>query len=316
MTVSGVFRDPADGYSVSAATRARVEAAAASLGYRPSSVARAMRSRYFHNIGLFALKGPKWIQLFPSSFAGIFDVLTEKSYHLTLTSLPPDTDPSLGRLPKAFAEECIDALIVDTTLGVPRETRRLVAAAAFPTVYLNHRDKVNAVYIEDENAATEATRYLLKKGYKRIGFFSFNSRLRDEHYSFEERRRAYFNAMSAAGLPAFEHSPPDHGFDAAAEMLTGKPKPEAYVCYSDNDAIYLQRATTALGMRIPDDLAIVTFQGHAYGFSPVPLTMMLNPWYDMGRAAAEMAIKAGQIGKRAEIPAQAFAATLQVGKSA
>lgn len=316
MTVSGVFRDPSDGYSVMPETRARVEAAAAKLGYRPNSVARAMRNRHFHDIGLLVVKPPEYLRTMPATMAGVFDELNSANYQLTMIGLPPDTGAE--RLPKSFAERCIDALIVDHTMGVPREIRQLVSNAAFPHVALNHRDAVNAVYIDDLGAAVEATRLLITRGRQRIAFFSFETRLRDQHYSFDERRRGYFTSMGEAGLPAREISLPDRlegGHAAAIEVLRRTPRPDALLCYSDADAVYVQRALLLLGLRVPEDIALVTFQGDAYGYSPVDLTMMRIPWYQIGRVAAAMALAAAKTGPRAEVPAREFKTTLSLGRS-
>jgi DNA-binding LacI/PurR family transcriptional regulator len=315
MTVSGVLRDPADGYPVTPETRARVEAAAAKLGYRPNRVARAMRNRHFHDIGLLVVKPPQYLPMMPPAMAGVFDELNAAHYQLTLIGLPPGT--SADRLPKSFAERSIDALIVDYSMGVPREIRQLVTSTAFPHVALNHRDEVNAVFIDDYTAAVEATRSLVERQRKRIAFFSFETRLRDQHYSFDERRRGFFTAMSEAGLPAREISVPERpgGHKVAIEMLRGTPRPDALVCYSDADAVFVQRALLRLQLRVPDDVALVSFQGDAYGYSPVELTMMRIPWYQIGGAAAAMALEAAKAGSNAEIPSREFKAVLSLGRS-
>lgn len=315
MTVSGVFRDPSDGYPVNPETRARVQAAAAQLGYRPNSVARAMRNRSFHDIGLLVVKPPRYLRTTPYSMAGVFDVLNEKNYQLTLIGLPPDISPE--RVPKSLGERCIDSLIVDHTMGVSREISSVVTAAAFPAVSLNHNGPVNSVHVDDNESCGELTRHLISRGYKRIAFFSYSANHRDAHYSFEERRKAYFIAMAEAGLAAREISVPERpqGHLAAAEIFRQKPFPDAVVAYSDFDAVFLQRPLTALGLKVPDDVAIATFQTDAFGYSTVDLTLMRIPWYEMGRAAADMAIEAAAAGMRVELPSRAFKAEIYVGAS-
>jgi LacI family transcriptional regulator len=274
-----------------------------------------MRSRHFHDIGLLVVKPPEYLKPMPGAMAGIFDELNAASYQLTLIGLPSAT--AVERLPRSFAERCIDSLIVDHSMGVPREIRQIVSSAAFPSVALNHRDAANAVYVDDFAAAREATRVLIEHGRRKIAFFSFETRLRDQHYSFDERRRAYFTTMSEAGLAARELSVPERpdGHAVVSEVMGSSSRPDALLCYSDADAVFVQRSLVQLGLRIPKDVAIVTFQGDAYGYSTVELTMMRIPWYLMGRAAAQLALEAAKIGARTELPAREFKATLTLGLS-
>jgi LacI family transcriptional regulator len=314
MTVSGVFRDPSDGYPVKAETRARVEAAAAKIGYRPNSVARAMRSRQFRDIGLLVVKPPQYLKLIPPTMAGVFDELNEANFQLTLIGLPPA--PHTERIPRSFTERAIDSLIVDYTIGLPNEIRQQISAASFRTVSLNYRQPFNSVYVDDFAAATEATQYLIERGYRRIAFFSYHGRYRDAHPSIDERRRAFYVVMNNAGLVAREISVPDRpeGHKVAEEILRETPRPDALLCYGDSDAIFVQRALYRLNLKVPTDIALFTFKGDAYGFSPVPLTMMSIPWYDMGRAAARMAIELTNSADTPK-PSVVHRAVLEMGES-
>jgi LacI family transcriptional regulator len=317
MTVSGVFRGAGDGYSVAPATRERVLAAARQLNYRPNGMARAMRRQRFGNVGLLVSKPPRYLWLMPASLAGVFDGLNERGYHLTFIGLPPTFDPTKDTLPKSFQEETIDALIVDGTLGVSADIQPLLDKAFFPIVRLNHKAESNSVWLDDEQGAREAALHVLAKGYRRPAFFSFSQRMSEHHYSFGDRKAAFFRVMSEAGVAAREIKVPDRpeGHAAAQAALAGPDRPDVLFCYGDHDAVFVQRALGRLGLRVPQDIGIITFKGDVFGFSTVELTMMDIPWYEMGRSVVDMALSRIDDPSLQNIPSICYQATLSRGGS-
>jgi len=317
MTVSGAFREAGDDYSVAPKTRERVLAAAAKLGYRPNSMARAIRRQQFRNIGFLVVKTPHYLWLLPSSLAGVFDGLNDGGFHLSFIGLPPNFDAASHVLPKSFQEESIDALIVDNTLGISNETKEILSTSRFPVVHLNHRAKHNAVWIDDEQAMTQAVQHVVAKGYRKPAFFAFQQRMSDQHYSYDTRRMTCARCLTEAGLPARELIVSDRpaGYAEAEAALRRRDRPDVLICYSDLDALFVQRVTTLLGLKIPDDLGLITFRGDAVALSPVPLTHMMIPWYEMGAEAARMALQLGAREARKILPAVRFEASLVEGDS-
>lgn len=315
-TVSGVFRDTGEVYSVSPATRAKVMEAATRLGYRPNSLARAMRRRRFQQVGFLVQQPTRSFNVMPESLSGVFDATTAAGLHLVFIGMHPDFAGESRSLPPSFQEECIDCLVVDGTLGFTPEFARVLHGARFPVVFLNLDRSVNAVVVDDAAAGREAAEHLLRKGRRRVAFFSHERPYRDTHSSFRARREAYHRVMAEAGLPAREISlTPDAAGEAdGASILSRADRPDALVCYNDADAVMVQRLTSRLGLRVPDDLDLIGFNGAtAAVFSPHPLTTMQIPWYDLGRSAAEMALKLSFDRTVTELPAQVFRAKLVEG---
>jgi methyl-accepting chemotaxis protein/DNA-binding LacI/PurR family transcriptional regulator len=134
-------------------------------------------------------------------------------------------------------------------------------------------------------------------GYRRIGFVG----AAEHHVGFRERHRAYVDSMTAHGLdvdPRLDLAslPPAVVSDeevlerTLAEWLkqAAQAGVEAAVSVMDNTAMTLTRLAQAEGMRVPEDLAVVGFDGFTQGRSNTPpLTTIKLSWYDLGCSAVQ-----------------------------
>src|SRR5690348_5859177 len=194
MTVSRTLRDD-DG--VSEETRARVHAAAASLGYRRNEAARNLRlGRSDGMIGLVItnLANPFYSQL----ALGLEAAVAEQGMRVVLGN--SGEDPARERqLVHDFVARRLDGLVVvpathqhahlgpDQTRGTP------VVLAASPPVQVD----VDAVVLDDFGGTWEATRHLIAAGHRRIGFLGLPAAT----WTGSERYRGYCAALDEAGIP-------------------------------------------------------------------------------------------------------------------
>ena len=80
----------------------------------------------------------------------------------------------------------------------------------------------------------------------------------------------------------------DEGYRAALEVLASSERPTAIIAQSDLLAVGVIRAAQELGLRVPEDLSVVGFDGvRLDGIAPIDLTTMVQPAFDKGRAAGE-----------------------------
>ncbi len=316
-TVSGVFRDTGEAYSVSPTTRARVLDAAARLDYRPNSLARAMRRRRFQQVGFLVRQPERTFSVIKESLSGVFDATMEANYHLLFIGVRPDFMRGSHALPQSFQEECIDCLVADSTFGFTPEMSQVLYGSRFPVVHINAQQATNAVYVDDASGAREATEYMIRKGHKRVVFFSYQRPFVDIHYSYDVRRGAYLETMSESGLTAREVCIPmgEHWARDTEAVFTGANRPDAIICYSDHDAVSVQRILMRLGTTALGDLDIIGFNGSTEAkLSPYPLTTMAIPWYELGHTAVEMALKLSLDKSTTELPSQVFRARLVEGE--
>ncbi len=83
------------------------------------------------------------------------------------------------------------------------------------------------------------------------------------------------------------------GHSLAEAALRAAPLPDVLFCYSDYDAVFVQQVLNRMGLRVPEDIGIITFEGDCLPYSLVELTYVSIPWYGMGEAAARMALSLG-----------------------
>lgn len=117
---------------------------------------------------------------------------------------------------------------------------------------------------------------LQERGYRRIGFIGWVEHINQIPHHFIERRcRAYIEWMTQAGLfdPDLcmtEHLTPESGYTLAKAMMQIDNPPEVIIACNDNMAIGAYRAMLELGLKIPNDVAIASF-------NDIPVAQLLNP---------------------------------------
>jgi DNA-binding LacI/PurR family transcriptional regulator len=103
-------------------------------------------------------------------------------------------------------------------------------------------------------------------------------------------------ALSEAGLPQPLLIPADghfrrDGYQVALTAREWQPRPTALICYNDLLAIGAYRGLREQGLKVPDDLALVGFDGIEDGeFLEVPLTTVAVPIREMSQMAVQFLI--------------------------
>ncbi|MCW1885954.1 LacI family transcriptional regulator [Luteolibacter flavescens] len=301
----------------------RVKRVAAELNYQPHAGARSIRSNSFDTIGYFAAKTGLFINSPAGYLAGVHDIAEGQRSRITLIRLQVDTADLSQAMPTVFSERNLDALVIESYSELARQIYERVQASRLPVIFLNDRHETNSVYVDDEWAAGELTRHLIEKGYKRIGFLHRNVEggppVKLMHHSAVDRENGYRKAMRKAKLPATCHPVTIKaivGFDVEMsaedwEVISGF---DAVVAYDDDLANLVGRAAYDRGVRVPDSLAIASFNGdYASLCAWQRLTTMQIPAYEMGKKAAEMAFELFREG--VDIPSVSYRPTLLVGQT-
>ena len=272
-----------------------------------------MRYGRYNNIGYFEAK--KKVTAWPllGAEAGVCDAAIDQDYHIVLIRQPSDLADSASSIPAIFRESNLDALILSHAGNLPEELEKIIDSSGFPVVYLNEKKSHNAVYVDDLQGAEEITRYLVSLGNREIGYFSDGPER--VHYSAADRKQGYKKAMKEAGLESnVLYSQPGNTADFL-KWLDAPKKLDAIVCYNDLTALRVFRHLYRTPWKVPTDLAVAGFgDGFAVDCSPVLLTTMKIPFYEMGKAALEMALELVE-GKQASVPARVLSQELVVRDS-
>lgn len=286
---------------ISDATRARVLAAAAQLGYEgPDPRARSLRSGRTDIIGVQvddeagrAFRDPVII--------GILDgVSTALAASSTSVLLLPDSLPEerLRSLP-------VDGVVAAGCSPALGALRAAMAKRAIPVVTAgNQVDDIGSVGVENRAATVLLTGHLHALGHRSVGV------VRLRHGDVEKARTAAaLSGFPDAAVVVAADSTIDEGFRAGGELLDSH-APTAVIAQSDLLAAGVIRAAEARGLRIPEDLSVVGFDGVRIDGFDRALTTIRQPIVEMGRLAAQ-AVLAAQDG--APLPTLALDVDLIVG---
>ena len=284
MTVSRVVNGHP---SVRPETRERVLQAIEQLGYSPNAAARALNRNKAHAIGVYlpafqhTLSTPYFVQL-------LFNMekwLTHYKYDLLLVSSGHTSDKGYVDL---FSQRKVDGLIVmapPIDAGFLDELSRL----AVPTVVVHGRTQLeNISYVDTDNyaAVTELMRHIAKCGHTRIGFIAGDLQVLNAR----DRLTAYKDAMASRGFPMdpsliyLGDWTAQAGYDAFRHFRGLSSPPTAVVCSNDYMAIGLLKAAHEVGIRVPEELAIVGFDDIEMASFVTPmLTTVRQPLARIGR---------------------------------
>ena len=278
---------------VSPATKDRIEAAMAELGFRPNAFARALASRRSRTLAL----------IFPAMTVGISGTVTEfvasaattaraRGYHLVLWPFGSDQAEEIRDL---VGQGMADGVLL---MEVCLEDARVAAlhAAGVPFTMIGRTaDPTGLTYVDIDFDTTtdDAVEHLTSLGHRRIGFINHSARSHDLGYGPTLRgERGFRAAMRRRGLephvvPADDH--PTAGRAAMADLIAREPAMTAVVAMNEMATLGALVELADRGLRIPEDfsvLSIVSSPGVAAMSNP-PLTTMHAPGTELGRLAIE-----------------------------
>jgi DNA-binding LacI/PurR family transcriptional regulator len=255
---------------VSDTTKARVEAAADSLGYVVSAPASSLASGRARNIGVLVPFLERWF--FSTVLASTSAELMRHGYDITLYSVTEDAELRRNVFDTLLRRKRVDGIIaVSIALG-DAEIERLLALE-MPVIAIGGPDpRLRALTVDDVAVARLATEHLLALGHRDIAHIGASPEFDLDFHIPTQRRQGFAQALEQAGLEVrpklFE--PADFtiegGFRAAKQLL-GRPgaHPTAIFAASDEMAIGAILAARELGYRLPADLSIVGVDGHELG---------------------------------------------------
>jgi DNA-binding LacI/PurR family transcriptional regulator len=281
-TVSRILNDPTAPFA--AHTRTRVLSMAEELGYRPNPVARALAMGRTGSVAL-------WIRNLRTSYrarvAQSFESQVEANdYRLVIRLYGRDAEGSTQASSSQIMPESADGIV--THGAPPLSWTRLIGSGAsripiVSTGTLADPETPDYVGIDLSVAAREAVELLIRPGRRRVAYLA-------PHDFEDERSRAYTHIMAEAGLA------PEMLLNAGEarssvrrflrEYIVSHGHPEAIFCMNDDTAIAAYRALIDLGLRVPEDVALVGCDGiEDTEYMPTPISTIAMPLDEMSRLA-------------------------------
>ena len=283
--VSRVLSD-APGARVSQETRQRVRDAAAVLGYRPNFAGRALRSA---RTDVVALVLPDLTNAFATELLlGVEDEARDRGYTVLL-GRSEDLEPEGELVSRLFGEGRVDGMLVQVPdERAPGEVAALVRADQ-PVVFLHALPEGRGgVLLDDAAGARLAAEHLLSLGHRRVALAGGLP----QSSSAQRREAGFVAALAAVGLSAPDAAVsrlgyrPEEGRAALRRLVAAPDPPTGLVVANLNAAIGVLGEARQLGLRVPEDLAVVAVHDAwtAENTWP-PLTTVRMPLYRLGRAA-------------------------------
>jgi len=281
------------GYSdVAQATREKIIAAAAELGYYPNIMARQLQKQRTDTVGLIMpTRGPRFADpYFSEILAGIGDGLAVQGYDLLVSTCPPGPDELEAYRQKVEGRR-VDGLIVVRTRQQDERIAYLAQTSLPYVVFGRTNLDIDFPYIDEDGEAGlyQLTRYLIGLGHQRIGYISAPTDLMFGYF----RLKGFQQAIAEAGLSDDNHLvvygdlTRRGGAEAARELLRTAAQPSAIIAGNDLMALGAIRAAQEAGLQVGSDLSIT-------GFDDIPpaeimgLTTLRQPIYEIGHRLSAM----------------------------
>ena len=285
VTVSAVLGGRSKDLRIAEATQQRVWQIAREMNYRPNEVARSLRRQRTNILGFYSafsshnarndFLGDIIGGLQTASYAVEQDILL----HRTCVGRPVDA---------VFAEMVdgrIDGIFLHASLEDPLVSR--LAASNVPVVGIaDFLPGIPSVSCDNEEGIRLLVSYLWERGHRRIAFLAPTLQLA----SVEARGVAFQHEMQMRGM-ADEEAPilrmdMDMEYAYLKTVLSREPRPTALCCWHDGLAYSVLRGCNALNIHVPDELAVVGFNGYLDLMLPIKNLVTIDArWAEVAQTA-------------------------------
>lgn len=283
---------------VSPARRQFIQQTADRLGYRASTIARALRTQRTASIGVLIadITNP----IFPEMVKGVDEVVSADNYTIFLCNTDENPIRQLAII-RSLLDRQVDGLIL-ISQTLEGESLSLLANGP-PCIFVNRRSASFAGdYVGPDNrlGIEQLLDHLFALGHRRIAYIAGPA----QSTTAQERRRCFEGIMAARGYPV----PPefmiagsyqgDSGRLAAQALLRCNPAPTAILAANDYVALGVIDGLRRHGIRVPEDLSVTgfddIFQTCFSGLYPPRaqgLTTIDQPKRELGRVAGRLMLE-------------------------
>ncbi|MEM6639542.1 MAG: LacI family DNA-binding transcriptional regulator [Pseudomonadota bacterium] len=282
--VSRVFQP---GASASDDMRARVLKAAKELGYRPNAIARGLITQRSDMVAV--LISVQTNLYYPEVLVQLTRRFSDHGVRVLLFAL--DHEGDIDSTLEQVLQYRVDGLVTAAMLS-PAQLA-MVESADIPVVLFNRTladVPVNSVRCDQEEGEAWLVQQLVDAGHQRFAIVAGP----DDSAVSVERTAGAIRKLEELGISQFDVVKGDYSYDSGrrgfAELMARPERPDAVIATNDAMAIgVMDEARTAFGLRIPDDLSVVGFDGIRPGrFDEYALTTVRQPLVRMTDAAVSM----------------------------
>ena len=254
-TVARTFSSPE---LVSPATRAKVEAAAETLGYVPNAIARSLKSQRTNIVGAVVPATGEFWQSVISAFSA---QLAARGEQLLLFSFSDadDVDAVLA----SVAQYRVDGLVLASALIGSGQLVRM-ERTGLPLVAFNQPAAagiVPSVSVDNESGMRDLAEHVIGRGARAVQYVGGISSASTDQIRYRGAARALGERGVACPYIAAGGFAYDDGYKAAARIAQADDLPDAVMVAGDELAFGVLDGLESGGIRVPDDLILTGFDG-------------------------------------------------------
>jgi LacI family transcriptional regulator len=261
-TVSLVLNGKAKQSRISDAVAERVLAYVKEVGYKPNHLAKSLRTGKTHVIGLVVedISNP-----FFATVAWMIEKQAfERGYRIIYCSTDNDTEKT-KELISMFQERHVDGYIIVPSEGIEEEVSNILREQTPTVLFDRYLPGVltNYIVVDGAKGTYDATQHLLEQGFRNIAFVTTDSM----QTQMEERRQGYARALEEQHLPqkvkrVAVSKDSDKVIADILAFIQENPDRDAIIFSTNYLSIYGLDAISRLELRIPDDLAVISYDDH------------------------------------------------------
>jgi len=300
MNVSSVavFKALNNKKGVSDALRRKIKAYAKSVGYVGKSANQDINKKRF----LFFINKDFFLTPSEQYYSTIFYFLTSELSKVNSTLQVAFIEPEqpIDNIKTFISSFNPDGVFFACELS--SKILKLMEKGPIPTVFIDIYSPMfdcNFIYVDNYQDAYLLTNYLFDKGHRRIGFVGNISKTT----AIADRYLGYVKAMNERGYPISEEWHINDNIERSPTIgsLPLHDLPTAYICHCDSAAQRLYTMISINGLRVPDDVSVVSFDNTMLCDNLMPKLTSIGPHKDsMARKALSAMIEAIK-GKRTSL---------------
>ncbi len=296
VSISTVSKSLKDSPEISEDTRQKVQAFAKLYNYKPNNIALSLKNKKTKTIGIII---PEIVHhFFATVISGVENVANEHGYNVIVCLSDESFDKEVINM-EMLANGSIDGFI----MSLSKETQQKkdfhhiteVINQGMPVVMFDRVTNdilCDKVIIDDSQAAYQAVKTLVNKGYKKIALITTV-----DYVSVGKlRTEGYIKALQNSDIKIDENlilkiEDIDH-CDEAIENLINHQEIEAIFAVNELFAVTAIKASLKIGLKVPEDIAVIGFtDGIISKYSSPSITTVSQNGIKMGGKAAKMLIE-------------------------
>ncbi|MCO4292472.1 LacI family transcriptional regulator [Solitalea sp. MAHUQ-68] len=288
-TVSFVINGKAKEMRISEEMTNKILAVIQEVGYQPNQVAVSLRTGKSKMLGVIV---ETITSDFFSSLAKTVETEAQKHGYKVVLSSTDNNSEKGSDIINMLSQRQVDGYLISPALGMENAINQLITHKK-PVVFVDSNlpgFTVPYIAVDNHAGAQMGMNHLISKGYKKIGFVTIDIEL--EHM--QHRTKAYINTLKENGIEVDNsyilQLPYNYEKEGALNMISNwirnHPDLDAIFFATNYLGIIGLESILNLGLRIPNDVAMICFDDHdLFRLYPPGITCIRQPVEDIAKAA-------------------------------